>query len=45
MNALGVLHALLHIIKQKINEEGVTNIPILKMRKQRHRSINEVTSN
>ena len=33
----GVLHVKLHVIQQKIDTEGVVNIPILQMRKLRHR--------
>jgi len=39
---VGVLHFKLHLIKKKIYEEGVINIPILQMRKLRHRGSNEV---
>ena len=39
----GVLHVKLHVIQQKIDTEGVVNIPILQMRKLRHRGSNEVT--
>ena len=40
---LGVLYALLHLIKNKIYKKGVSNIPILQMGKQ-SRGINEVIS-
>ena len=40
---VGVLHFKLHVIKKKIYEEGVINIPILQMRKLRHRGSYEVT--
>ena len=43
-NVLGVLHSLLNWIKMKIYQEGVINIPILQMRKLRHRGITEVTN-
>ena len=39
----GVLHVKLHVIQQKIDTEGVVNIPILQMRKLRHRGSNAVT--
>ena len=39
----GVLHVKLHVIQQKIDTEGVVNIPILQMRKVRHRDSNEVS--
>ena len=38
-----ILHVKLHLIQKKIYEEGVVNIPILQMRKLRHRGSNEVT--
>ena len=38
-----ILHVKLHLIKKKIYEEGVVNIPILQMRKLRHRGSNAVT--
>ena len=40
---VGVLHVKLHVIQKKIYEEGVVNIPILQMRKLRHRGSNAVT--
>ena len=40
---VGVLHFKLHLMKKKIYEEGVINIPILQMRKLRHRGSYEVT--
>ena len=40
---VGVLHVKLHLIQKKIYEEGVVNIPILQMRKLRHRGSNAVT--
>ena len=40
---VGVLQVKLHLIQKKIYEEGVVNIPILQMRKLRHRVRNEVT--
>ena len=40
---VGVLHVKLHLIQKKISEEGGVNIPILQMRKLRHRGSNEVT--
>ena len=40
----GCLHALFYLIKKKIYEECVIIIPILQMRKLRHRGINEVTN-
>ena len=36
---VGVLHVKLHLIQKKIYEEGVVNIPILQMRKLRHRAV------
>ena len=39
----GVLHVKLHVIQQKIDTEGVVNIPILQMRKLRHRGSKEVS--
>ena len=42
---VGVLHFKLHLMKKKIYEEGVINIPILQMRKLRHRGSYEVTRN
>ena len=38
-----ILHVKLHLIQKKIYEEGVVNIPILQMRKLRHRGSNAVT--
>ena len=43
-HVLRVLHALLHLIPNKMYEEGVINIPILQMRKLRHRGITVITS-
>ena len=40
---VGVLHVKLHLIQKKIYAEGVVNIPILQMRKLRHRGSNAVT--
>ena len=40
---VGVLHIKLLLIQKKISEEGGVNIPILQMRKLRHRGSNEVT--
>ena len=40
---VAVLYVKLHLIKKKIYEEGVVNIPILQMRKLRHRGSNDVT--
>ena len=40
---VGVLDIKLHLIQKKIYEEGVVNIPILQMRKLRHRGSNAVT--
>ena len=38
-----ILHVKLHLIQKKIYEEGVVNIPILQMRKLRHRGSKEVS--
>ena len=43
-HVFSVLHALLRVITNKMHEEGVINIPILQMRKLRHRDITVVTS-
>ena len=43
-HVLSVLHALLHLIPNKMYQEGVINIPILQMSKLRHRDITVVTS-
>ena len=40
---VGVFHVKLHLMQKKIYEKGVVNIPILQMRKLRHRGSNEVT--
>ena len=43
-HVFSVLHALLRVITNKMHEEGVINIPILQMRKLRHRDITVITS-
>ena len=40
---VGVLQVKLHLIQKKIYGKGGVNIPILQMRKLRHRGSNEVT--
>ena len=40
---VGILHVKLHLIQKKMEEERVVNIPILQMRKLRHRGSNAVT--
>ena len=41
---VGVLQVKLHLIQKKIYDECVVNIPILQLRKLRHRGSNEVAS-
>ena len=43
-HVLSVLHTLLHLITKIMYDEGVLNIPILQMRKLKHRDITVLTT-